>query len=331
MSVFQGLEGWAADDHAAALAAFKRSCGAFAKLPADRTLGPDGIAGRAGEWHAICAAGARVDGTGARAFFETWFKPHRVMAEGRPAGFFTGYFEPVVNGARQRTARYTVPLYGRPSDLGDVRAKPYLDRAAIETGVMGAKAPVLFWLDDAIDAFFLQVQGSGQVRLPDGAVARVGYAADNGHRYVPIGRVLVERGALKADEVSLQTIRAWLRANPARAAEVMRTNPRFIFFRALDGEGPVGSAGVALTPGRSLAVDPAHVPMGVPVWIDTTWPAPGAPVLRRLMVAQDTGAAIKGAGRGDVFWGAGAEAEHWAGHMKQQGATILLVPARPGS
>jgi membrane-bound lytic murein transglycosylase A len=329
--VFQSLADWASDDHAAALATFKRSCGTFAKLPADRPLGPDGIAGRAGEWQAICTASQRVEPSGARAFFETWFRPHRVTAEGREAGFYTGYYEPMVNGARQRGGRFTVPLYGRPGDLGDTRAKPYLDRTAIERGAMGSKAPVLFWLDDSVDAFFLQVQGSGQVRLPDGQVVRVGYAADNGHRYVPIGRVLVQRGMLKAEEVSLQSIRAWLRANPAAAPHVMHENPRFIFFRIVEGEGPVGSAGVALTPGRSLAIDPAHAPLGMPIWIDTTWPTSEARALRRLMIAQDTGAAIKGPGRGDIFWGAGAEAELWAGLMKQTGAAVLLVPARPGS
>lgn len=317
-----------------AMAAFRRSCAGFSAMPADRLLGPGGQAGRAGDWQTICAASARVaagDGP-ARAFFETWFRPIRVISETKPGGFFTGYFEPTLRGARTRGGAFAVPLYRRPPDLGDTRVRPFLDRAAIDKGALAGKGLELLWADDAIDVFFLHVQGSGRIVMADGTTVRLGYAGDNGHRYVPIGRILVERNVLKAEEVSLQSIREWLRANPSAATQVMQSNPRYIFFRVFEGEGPVGSAGVPLTPGRSLAVDPAHAPMGIPVWIDTTWPGPGDRPLRRLMIAQDTGAAIKGPGRGDVFWGAGAQAEEWAGAMKQPGLAVLLVPtaALPG-
>jgi len=316
---FADLPGWRDDDVAAALPALARSCAALAKLPDGTALGP----ATAGDWRGACAAlpGARD----ARAYFETWFRPY--AAAGPDQLLLTGYYEPAIEGSRTRTPRFSAPLLQRPPDL--VPGKPYLARAQIESGALDRFGPALAWADP-VEAFFLQVQGSGSVRLAGGGALRLGYAGDNGRPYVAIGKVLVARGALAPDRVSLQSIKAWLRSHPADAKGVMDENPRYVFFRVLPGGGPVGSAGVALTPGRSLAVDPDFVPLGAPVWLDVA--QDGAPT-RRLAVAQDAGGAIKGRTRADLFWGAGEEAERAAGGMRAFGRYYLLLPrsaaARP--
>jgi membrane-bound lytic murein transglycosylase A len=217
----------------------------------------------------------------------------------------------------------------------DGRLKPYEDRGAIEAGALANRNLELVWLDDASDAFFLQVQGSGLVQLPDGNLKRVGFAAQNGHPYVALGKVMIDRGLLPREDVTMQSIRAWLHANPAAAPELLRQNPSYVFFRELpapkdDSDGPLGAQGLALLPGRSLAVDRSHFALGMPLWLAATHPAPQPPhaaqPLRRLMVMQDTGGAIRGAVRGDVFWGHGEAAEAIAGRMKHSGRYWLLVP-----
>jgi membrane-bound lytic murein transglycosylase A len=204
--------------------------------------------------------------------------------------------------------------------------RPYENRAAIESGALRGRGLEMLWVDDPVDAFFLQIQGSGRVMLEDGTSLRIGYAGQNGHPYVAIGRELIARGALTREAVSMPAIRDWLRANPQEADAVMNRNPSFVFFRELDGDGPVGAQGVALTPGRSLAVDRSFVPYGVPVWLDAEDPVDGEVRVQRLLVAQDTGGAIRGPVRGDVFWGHGPEAEHRAGLMKSRGRYFLLLP-----
>jgi len=256
-------------------------------------------------------------------------------------GLLTGYYEPIVHGTRTRVRATQVPLLARPADLvalpdgtrqrvRDGRtAGPYPSRANIENdGLPGAKA--LLWLDDPIEAFFLHVQGSGRVRLPDGSIVRVGFADHNGHAYRAIGRVLIERGALAPDAVDAAAIRAWLRAHPGQAREVMHANPRYVFFRELpsttmDAAGPPGSLGVALTPMRSVATDPAFVAPGALLFVDGSHPGSGAP-LRRVVVSQDRGAAIVGAVRADLFWGAGDEAGRLAGLARQPMRMWLLLP-----
>ncbi len=258
-------------------------------------------------------------------------------------GLFTGYYEPELRGSRKRTAAYTVPLYRQPPDLVKVetegetqvgrmvdgRLRPYHTRKAIDGGVLAGQGLELLWLADPIDAFFLQAQGSGRVRLSDGGSLRVGYAASNGLPPTIIGRVLVERGELTKEAATMQTVRQWLRDRPAEATALMQMNARYIFFREIPGDGPLGALGVALTPGRSLAVDPKRLPLGAPLWLDTTYPT-GTPEagqpLRRLVVAQDTGGAIKGAVRGDLYWGSGEDALRYAGPMKQRGRYYLLLP-----
>ncbi len=351
---FNSLAGWKQDRHAEALVALSRSCESFAVQPEDRPVGAGGRAGTMADWRAPCAAAVAIadgDDAAARAFFETWFTPFRASAGREREGLFTGYFEPLLDGARTPDGRYATPIYALPPDLitvalGDFRSdlrgkriagrvedgelKPYADRAAIAAGALDGRTATIAWVDDAVDAFFLHVQGSGRIRLDDGEVLRVGYAGSNGHAYVSIGRVLVERGALTIEEVSLDSIRAWLAANPGEAGAVLAANPSYVFFRETEGDGPIGSQGAVLTPGRSLAVDPLHIPLGVPLWLDVMAPAPdtGAPDrrVRRLVVAQDTGGAIKGPLRGDVFWGFGREAGSIAGRMKHPGRLYLLLP-----
>jgi membrane-bound lytic murein transglycosylase A len=270
-------------------------------------------------------------------------------------GLITGYYEPVLTGTRRRESAHQAPLYARPADLLTIdlagveprlagmrlrgrvqagRVVPYYSRTEIETELPLAGSELL-WVDDPVDAFFLEIQGSGRVTLRDGSVLRVGYADQNGHPYRAIGRSLIERGALRADEVSAPAIRRWLREHPREAAEVMRTNPSVVFFRELPtpppappGEpeaGPPGSLGVPLTALRSLAVDRSVVPLASLVWLDTVHPLEGRPI-RRAMAAQDTGGAIAGSIRADVFWGVGPEAERAAGEMRHRGRMWLLWP-----
>jgi membrane-bound lytic murein transglycosylase A len=332
---FEHLPGWRDDGAAGVLPAFVRTCERLMKLPFDKSVGRDGMGGTVGDWYTPCAAARRLsvnDHETARVFFEGWFTPHLVTNNGRADGLFTGYFEPELAGSRTRTARFTVPLHGRPKDLvvkGEQVGRmvggqlvPYATRAEIEAGALANLAPVVAWVEDPVDAHILHIQGSGRISLDDGTVLRLGVAGTNGHKFVGIGRVMRERGLL--DDVSMPSIRAWLKANPGRSRALMAENPRYVFYKEINGDGPVGSEGVALTPGRSLAVDPKFIPLGVPLFLDTLEPS-GKP-LRRLVVAQDTGAAIKGPIRGDFFWGPGEAAFETAGRMKSNGRYWLLLP-----
>ncbi|KAA0580253.1 murein transglycosylase [Azospirillum sp. B21] len=346
---FAELPGWRTDPVAQAIPALARSCARFRTQPADRPVGPNGVAGTIGDWQGPCAQLADLPpgDDAARAFFEANFTPYAAGNNGTREGLFTGYYEPELEGSRRPDPAYPVPLHRQPPDLVMVdlgefsdrwkgertagrvvngRLKPYEDRAAIAAGALEGKGLELVWVKDPIGAFFLQIQGSGRIRLADGSEMRVGYAAQNGHKYVAIGKELIDRGALKREEVSLQTIRAWLLANPDQAAAVMNVNPSYVFFQPLTGDGPNGAQGVALTPGRSLAVDSKFMPYGAPVWLDAEDPLDGRQRLQRLLIAQDTGGAIRGPVRGDVFWGHGTEAEQKAGVMKSRGTYALLLP-----
>lgn len=356
---FADLPGYATDRISETLPALQRSCTRLMLRPADRA--PDGFEryGTIADWQPFCGALAALlpgDEAGLRRLVEAQLQPAAVIGDGKAEGLFTGYYEPLVRGSRQPKPPYTVPLYRQPPDLVQVdlgefrdslkgqriagrvrdgRLRPYEDRGQIDAGALQGKKLELVWLDDAADAFFLQVQGSGLVQLNDGRRMRVGFAAQNGHPYVAVGRVLIERGQIAREDVSLQTIRAWLRANPDAAPDLLRQNPSYVFFRELpapkdDTDGPQGAQGVALLPGRSLAVDRSHHAMGLPLWLAASHPAALPPhaeqPLQRLMVAQDTGGAIRGGVRGDVFWGHGPEAEAIAGRMKHPGRIWLLLP-----
>ena len=343
---YDALAGWQADDQAAALAAFVVSCGALERKDPAAAMGGDGRFGTVADWTGACAAARQTPAAGARGFFESWFRPWRATASGDPEGLFTGYYEPLIAARPAPDARFLHPVYRTPDDMvtidlgrfseefegrsitgrfADGTLLPYWDRAAIDGGAIEGRGLEIAWTDDPVGLFFLHIQGSGRLVMADGSETRIGYDSQNGHGYYAIGRELVAMGALGREEVSLQSIRDWLHANPDQAWQVMHTNPSYVFFRVLDGPGPVGAQGVPLTPGRSLAVDRRMIAYGTPVWLETTLPD-GRPY-RRLMVAQDTGGAIRGPVRGDIFFGAGAEAEWLAGHMKGTGGYILLLPA----
>ncbi len=349
---FATLPGWRDDRLAEALPALRASCGTLASAPGDRPFGGFAFAGTNADWAPFCAGLARA--TDPRALIERELLPVLAADNGNPNGLFTGYFEASLRASRQQNSRFRVPVLGAPPDLITVelgqfrdslkgqriagrvvgsQLRPYDDRAAIEGGALNGKAPTLLWADDPVDVFFLHIQGSGRAELPDGRVVRLNYAAQNGHAYTAIGKTLIDRGALTADNVSMQSIRAWLAANPGEAAGVMRTNASYVFFRevtASANDGPPGAQGVPLTAGRSLAVDRAFLPLGLPLWLDAVRPndTEGAPdvLLQRLVVAQDTGGAIKGPVRGDMFWGHGPLAGSIAGRMKAQGRYFLLLP-----
>ena len=350
-AAFNDLPGWTADDHAAALPALARSCTRLTARPDTQAVGPDRLAGTVADWKPICAVAAAVppgNRGAARAFFERHFRPWRAANNGKPEGLFTGYYEPLLEGSRTPGGRFAVPLMKRPPDLVEVdlgafrealkgqrtagrveggRLRPYPTRAEIEDGALAGKGLELLWVSDPIDAFVLHIQGSGRVRLPDGTTVRVGYAGQNGHAYVALGRLLIDRGQMAREDVTMPAIRAWLAARPADGRALMRENPSYVFFRELQGDGPLGAEGTALTAGRSLAVDPSFLAYGVPVWLDAEDPLDPAARVRRLMVAQDTGGAIRGPVRGDVFWGFGPEAAERAGRMKSKGGYWLLLPA----
>ncbi len=331
------LPGWLEDDPSAAWGAFLRSCQTLRKQPA---------------WAPVCADAQRLngkDGAQVRSFFETWLVPHQVVnPDDTREGLITGYYEPLIRGSRTRSAAYRYPLYTVPDDLltiefGDLfpelkhmrlrgrldgrKVVPYYSREELSQRESQLAGKVLLWVADAIELFFLQVQGSGRVELDNGGRMRVGYADQNGHPYQSIGRWLVDRGEITMDQASMDGIKAWARANAKRLDELLNANPSFVFFRQLpDGnEGPIGALGVPLTEGRSLAVDPRTVPLGVPVFLATTRPSDGKS-LNRLMLAQDTGGAIKGAVRADFYWGSGPEAGVQAGRMRQTGRMWLLLP-----
>ena len=335
---FESLPGWQQDDLRQAWPAFMASCRVLAKKP---------------QWTAPCAAAPGVNaahGAAIRGYFETYFVPHQMrMPDGADTGLITGYYEPMLRGARKRGGAFQTPLYRVPDDLVTVdlagvypslknmrlrgrlvgkTVVPYSSRAEIERAPLSGKE--LVWVDDPVEAFFLEVQGSGRVRIDEtGETVRIAFADQNGHPYKVIGRWLVEQGQLPADGVSAQSIKAWIAANPQRRQELLNVNPSYIFFREErlpdPTIGPKGALGVPLTPERSVAVDPQQVPLGAPLFLSTTHPADGAPI-QRLMMAQDTGGAIRGAVRADFFFGFGGNAAEYAGRMKQRGSVWVLLP-----
>jgi membrane-bound lytic murein transglycosylase A len=318
------LTGWDHDNLAEAVPALLRTCHYLQTLGAGHALGPAGKAGRVEDWQPACAAATALppgDGAAARHFFETWFVPVPLNGSESQEGLFTGYYECELNGSLTRTARFNVPIYRMPARNGH----PLPSRAEIARGALAGRGLELLWVDDPIEAFIMEIQGSGRVRMPDGSQIGLNYAGQNGQKYYPIGRYLVEQGVTTADKMTMHVIRTWLREHPDQAQQVMNLNPSAVFFRLRSSADPRG-ASTELTPRRSLAVDPSFVPLGVPVWLDVhDAPVPGG-VLRTLVMAQDTGGAIKGPIRGDYFWGHGDEAAYAAGVMKAHGRYFMLVP-----
>lgn len=347
---FSDLEGWDEDDQLAAFRAFCRSCRRL-RSPADAaadTVVNDACAA------ALGLSGRKMTRAEARSFFDTWFVPHRLAHDG-PPGFLTGYYEPLIEGSREQGDRFPIPVYRRPPDLENVVAEtergakagalthvkrtsrgtePYATRSEIEEGALAGRGLELVWLADAVDAFFLHVQGSGRIALSDGRRIRITYDGKNGHPYVSVGRTLIESGEMTADEMSLQSLGRWLRADAERGRRTMQRNPSFVFFRELEGaeaDSALGAMDIPLTAGRSLAVDTSYHTLGTPIWVsseelrhaDTR--QGGSAGLRRLMIAQDVGSAIRGPERGDIYFGSGARAGRLAGQTKHLGSFVVLL------
>ena len=346
---WSALPGWSDDRVQDAWPAFRVGCPALVAKPATQAL-----------WQPACAAAATIDARNTRAirsFFETNFIPYRIQgADGSDTGMITGYYEPLLAGSRTKSARYSVPIYAVPDDLltidltelypelkdkrlrGRVEGKrvvPYWARTDIVSGLTALDGKTLAYVADPVEAFFLQIQGSGRIRLDDGSAMRVGYADQNCHPYRSIGTVLIERGELTLPQASMQGIREWGRRNPDKLPALLDENPSFVFFRVVpppapgtleaEIDGPFGALGVPLLAQRTMAVDRRSVPLGAPVFLATTYPLSEKP-LQRLMLAQDTGGAIRGAVRGDFFWGFGDDAGREAGRMRQQGRMWILWP-----
>jgi membrane-bound lytic murein transglycosylase A len=324
---FNEIPGWSDDKQSEALVAFRRSCPKLVK-GADSKVATDGgeKSVTSAEWKQICDAATATnerDPAAARSFFEDNFRPLVVSAPGK----FTGYFEPELRGSRAPSRLFTLPIYRRPPDLTD---KPYLTRAEIEQGALKGKGLEIAWVQDPVALFEVQVQGSGRVHLAEGGTLSLGFDGSNNRPYTAIGGVLADMGVMKREDATWPAIRDWLKRNPQQGRDVMRKNERYIFFKDTRAQAIAGAEGVPLTTQRSLAVDVAFTPYGTPIWIETVRPVAGKPgtteVYRRLMIAQDSGAAITGPARGDVFFGAGAQAADWAGRMNSPGRAIVLVP-----
>jgi len=346
---WRDLPGWGEDDVAAAWPAFVVGCKALVARTQSQAT-----------WKAPCDAASRVDGastSAVRAFFMEHFSPYRIANDdGTDTGLVTGYYEPLLAGSRTPTPDYAIALYGVPDDLlvvdlsslypelkdkrvrGRVEGRkvvPYWPRADIERGAAPVAGKALAFVADPVEAFFLEIQGSGRIALADGSVMRLGYADQNGHPYRSVARVLIDRGELTRDTASMQAIRSWVQAHPAEARALLDENPSYVFFRELPKppagsieaaiDGPLGSLGVPLLSERTIAVDARYVPLGAPVYLATTKPSSNAP-LQRLTLAQDTGGAIRGPVRADFFWGFGTQAGREAGRMRQDGRMWLLWP-----
>ncbi len=352
---FSELTNWLETNTGEAFAAFALSCGAIMAMPEDAPMSGADYGGTVSEWGPACAAAANIsvdDGDAIRIFFEAEFVPYWVTEGESEEGLFTGYFEPELRGSTFRQGEFQTPLYGPPTDLVSIdlglfrenltgqrlagrlqegRLVPYDTRAEIARNGLD-QAEELLYIDDPVDAFFLQIQGSGRVQLEDGRVVRVSYAGQNGHPYTAIGAVLIAKQELTRDEVSMQSIRDWLSANPGGAQALLDQNASYIFFTIEPLDDPAlgarGTQGVPLTAEASLAVDASAHPLGAPIWLETTVPLSDETEtpFHRLLIAQDTGGAIRGAVRGDIYWGVGEEAGEVAGRMRSSGKMAVLVP-----
>ncbi len=347
---FECLPGWESDDHLAALSVFVQDCDTGLDRMAART-GMLGVSGA--DLAALCKTARTIAPTAAaaKAFFETNFVPVQL----EEPGFVTGYFEPAISGSRVRTERFSVPIYGKPDDLVAIDADrhaaarkaglsedtafarlkddgglaAYPDRATIEAGALAGRGLEIAWVESPLDAFFIHIQGSARIRLPDGGLMRLAYAAKSGHPYTAIGGILISRGEISREAMSMETLRAWLEANPAEAGALMAQNRSFIFFREIEADedrGPVGAAGVSLSAGRSLAVDKRLHAFGTPIFVEADLPKRAGGSFSRLMIAQDTGSAIVGPARGDIFFGTGAEAGQIAGEIRHAARFTVLAP-----
>ncbi|HEY6023130.1 MAG TPA: MltA domain-containing protein [Pseudolabrys sp.] len=331
---FAALDGWKDDDHAAAFDTFLKSCGAILNgTKAMRSARPF-----FGALFKVCeraTAAGQLDREHARAFFEDNFKPVRVMPPGQTEGFFTGYYETEVDGSRFPSDEYTVPIYAAPAEtIRKHQSKVFadLDRTRIEDGALAGKDLEICYVKNPVDAFFAQIQGSTRVKLDSGTLLRLNYVASNGQPYTPVGKFLIDRGIVSKEEMSMDKIREFMEANPDEGKELRRKNRSFVFFQETPlnaHDECIGAQGIPLTPGRSLAVDRTIHVFGTPIWIEAEFPIESEKPetkFRRLLFAQDTGSAIVGPARADIYFGHGEEISHIAGRIKQHGQFVMLVP-----
>lgn len=327
---FGSLKDWRKDKQAEAYAVFVESCIVNDKRGSAYITKTGNAIGDRNAWRNVCRLAYQLpnptDGE-ARQFFETNFTPYHISTPASAKGRLTGYYEPLLRGSLIREGRYQTPVYGMPAGQG-----PFPSRGAIEAGALQGRAPILLYVDDPVMLFFLHIQGSGKVRLPNGDLVGINYAGQNGHNYIAIGRQMKEEGLL--EEVTMQTIRDWLYANPRDARRIMNTNPSYIFFKKAPGDVMAkGALGIPLTAGRSLAIDDERSTYGVPIYVSTlSHDDAGFEVpYRRLLVAQDTGGALVGAHRGDIFFGRGEQEEWQAGHQNALGHVFWLLPKTSGT
>jgi membrane-bound lytic murein transglycosylase A len=325
---YNELSGWNEDNHTEALRAFLVSCPILSAKARPLSTGSN-LQISETLWQSLCSEGntAALSGNpeNARLFFERRFVPYRVNNNGKEEGLFTGYYEPMLYGATRKHGDFIYPVYMKPPDL----AKPYLSRADIDSGALDSRRLEILWVDDPVMLFFLHIQGSGRVKLMNGKELYIGYADANGHSYVALGKLMAEENILPKDQINFFTIRQWLYTHKEEAFAMMQRNPSYVFFKLRDKPGAIGAAGAVLTPQRSFAVDSRYIPYGLPVFMETELPPEPDRLptpFHRTVIAQDTGGAIKGPVRGDIFFGAGDEAEYFAGYMKGRGVYSLLVP-----
>jgi membrane-bound lytic murein transglycosylase A len=350
---FSDLPGWQTTNVKKSLSAFQTSCKVFLKQDPNRLVGSEFFSMQAKDWQPVCTKAFDLnsdDDVTIKTFFETEFAPVEFVKGKSVEGLFTGYYMSLMQGRLKKSAQFNVPLYGVPDDLvtvnlqkfdpklkhpplvGRVQGKylvPYYTRSQINRGAIKEKAPVIAWLDNAVERSFMEIQGSGMIDLGDDRALFVNYAAENGAPYTSIAKVLIDKGVMTKDNASMQHILHYLDAHPQQRNAVLNKNKSFVFFNVVAKNAALGAQGVALTPGYSLAVDRKWVPLGAPIWLNTTSPRPDSEQVKpfqRLMVAQDTGGAIKGMVRGDVYWGAGKMATKTAGRMKNKGHYWLLLP-----
>ena len=320
---FIEVPGWQKDSQNRAIESFINSCSKFIKMPQNKQVG--GKVGNiiAADFKDVCDIAIVIKGMGAkqaRNFFENWFVPFKVFDDDNERGLFTGYYIPELRGSRVKTKIYQYPIYSRPKEL---TSKTYFTRKEIEEGALDNKNLELLYVDDQVDLFFMHIQGSGVVKLEDGSVVKLGYSGKNNYSYSSIGKYIIKNNIISDGNVSYFSIKKWLKNNPEEAREVMNINQSYVFFRVSNNDSAIGSQGVSLTPYRSIAVDTGILPMGFPMWLDVDTPRKS---YQKLVVAQDTGSAIKGAVRADIFFGKGKKAENLAARMNYKGSYYILLP-----
>ncbi|MCD6039671.1 MAG: rane-bound lytic murein transglycosylase [Gammaproteobacteria bacterium] len=357
-TTFSRLPSWDQDDQRQAVLAFQKSCSDILQRDPQLAFSSLAQAKKNQDWQRICRAAMRLSHPNkktAQQFFEFWFEPYTIKDRFNAQGLFTGYYLPLLHGSLKKNKKYTAPIYGLPTDLIKVNLElfhpewvnktligqlknnslvPYPDRAAINNGALGKNAPILVWIDNAADVFFAQIQGSALVQLPHHPPLLIGYAGTNGRAYTAVGKILIENKAISKKNMSMQAIRDWLTHHPKQMNDFLNQDASYVFFTLLKTKAPLGTEQIPLTPQRSLAVDKHYLPLGAPLWLETKVPEEERKkekwtAYRRLLIAQDTGGAIKGIVRGDIYWGAGKKAAFSAGHMKQTGRYWILLPKSP--